>query len=168
MGLKMLIDIWGKVHKIFAAQNRAAGIEGISSFEADEPEMKDKTAEHMATAMGLYEWKGDWYTRIISQNGEEVISIRISDHASTGRDFKSDEMVGLPNRRYSLVISNEKNTSDADDDYPLIWQRRDIAGITLYEAIVGCNCLKKHWQYLCSELRRLYDGEHCEKSFTIK
>ena len=167
MGLKMLIDIWGKIHKIFAAQNRTAGIEGISSFEADETEMKDKTAEYMATAMGLNEWKGDWYTRIISQNGDEVVSIRISDHTSTGRDFKSTEITGLPNRRYSLVISNEENTSDIGDDYPLIWQRRDIAGITLWEAIAGYNCLKNHWQYLCSTLRRLYDGEHCEEPFTI-
>lgn len=163
----MLIDIWGKVHKIFAAQNRAAGIEGISSFEADEPEMKDKTAEYMATVMGLNEWKGDWYTRIISQDGNEVVSIRISDHTSTGGDFKSIEITGLPNRRYSLVISNEENTSDADDDYPLMWRRRDIAGITLYEAIVSHNCLKNHWRYICSTLRRLYDGEHCEKSFTM-
>lgn len=159
----MLIDIWGKIHKVFAAQNRTAGIEGISSFEADEPEMKDKTAEYIATSMGLDEWKDSWYTRIISKKGDEVVSIRISDHTSTGRDFKSIEITGLPNRRYSLVISNGENTSDVGDDYRLIWQRRDIAGITLYEAIVGCNCLKNHWQYLCSTLRRLYDGEHCEE-----
>lgn len=155
-----LISVIGNLQRKKYVENRNNGLRGIETYEPDSTQLY-KTAYHLGNYLGMKRGSdGSWYTRIITPTMTEVVSFRVSDHLSTDDEFRENETIGIPNRRYSIVVFNRHSMYDQyKNGIKFIdWNKRDIDGSPIFEVVVNCDYLPHAYGFLYAMIVKLYEG----------
>ena len=110
------------------------------------------------------------YATFIPQNNNEVIKLRLSNHLSTVEEWGRNELTGLPNRRYSIIIfSNESMPNESKQQIKeTSWRSYLSQGIPVYEKCFNSSYLNETLPRLISILKTIYNGGSPEdKTITI-
>ena len=100
------------------------------------------------------------YVTFIPPSGKEVIKLRISDHQSTQDEWGRNELTGLPNRRYSIVLFSKKSmpTESKQGIKELKWKSYMAQKIPVYEKAFNRYYLHETFNTLKTILLSIYQG----------
>lgn len=104
--------------------------------------------------------KTSMYVTFIPPSGKEVIKLRISDHQSTQDEWGRNELTGLPNRRYSIVLFSKKSmpTESKQGIKELKWKSYMAQKIPVYEKAFNRYYLHETFNTLKTILLSIYQG----------
>lgn len=162
------INRWNDKRKLSAIEKHKTGIDFISKYQ-----MTNFKTVLRDLWFGLVVNKGSinsGYVSFIPPNGKEVIKVRLSDHPSSKEEWQPNELTGLPNRRYSIVIFSHKSmpTESNQKVKELNWKSYKAQNIPVYEKTFNRYYLKETFPKLISILKDIYNGNSPEdKSLPI-
>jgi hypothetical protein len=152
------INRWDDKRKASAVRKQKVGTNFLSSYQ-----MTDFHRVLYDLQVGLEITKGSdtsGYVTFIPPSGTEVIKVRLSDHPSTIEEWEPNELTGLPNRRYSIVIfSNKSMPNESKQNLKeLDWKSYKSQNIPVYEKTFNRYYLKETFPKLISILQTIYQG----------
>ncbi len=133
MQQKLWINRWNDKRKASAVRKQEVGIGFLSNYQ-----MTDFHKVLYNLQVGLETTKGSntsSYVTFIPPSGNEVVKVRLSDHPSTIEEWEPNELTGLPNRRYSIVIFSNKSMPNESKQKlkELNWKCYKSQNIPVYE-----------------------------------
>lgn len=158
MQQKLWINRWNDKRKAIAVRKQEVGIGFLSNYQ-----MTDFHKVLYNLQVGLETTKGSntsSYVTFIPPSGNEVVKVRLSDHPSTIEEWEPNELTGLPNRRYSIVIFSNKSMPNESKQKlkELNWKCYKSQNIPVYEKTFNRYYLKETFPKLISILQTIYKG----------
>ena len=158
MQQKLWINRWNDKRKASAVRKQEVGIGFLSNYQ-----MTDFHKVLYNLQVGLETTKGSntsSYVTFIPPSGNEVVKVRLSDHPSTIEEWEPNELTGLPNRRYSIVIFSNKSMPNESKQKlkELNWKCYKSQNIPVYEKTFNRYYLKETFPKLISILQTIYKG----------
>lgn len=162
---KLYINRWSEQRKNNAKQNQINGLNFISNYSINDYKRVLKDL-----------WKGllmnngnktARYINFITPDNNEVIKLRISNFPSNNNEWLDNELTGLPNRRYSIVLFSSYSMPNEykKNIKELNWKTYSTLNIPAYEKTINRLYLKETFDILKTILSDILQGKHPEENY---
>jgi len=156
-GKQLWIQIWPEKTKQSKRNNNAKALTFLQSWT-----LLDTTNALIEIISGTNAYQaGKWgsaYVVQIPDGDKETIRCRWANHPSQETEWQPKEIDGLPNRRYSIFIYNEKNCPDLANIAETKWKVYYSEGIPVFEKGFNVAFLNKTFPKLKNTLIQIYKG----------
>jgi len=156
-GKKLLIQIWPERIKQSKRNNNTKALAFLESWEIQDPMNVLRELIAGTNAYQVGKW-GSAYVVQIPNGDKEAIRNRWANHPSKDTEWPLKEINGLPNRRYSIFIYDEKTCPELASVAETKWKAYYSEGIPVYEKGFNVAFLNKTFNKMKNILIQIYKG----------